>query len=106
MLPFAGDTKLAALRHALMLRRNTSECMFSILKQRGVGLVGTQKAKWVQTMREMEWLIGTTFLGITVCRLAHADGTYAQTLEEARQHIKTEKTIEYEPSPMFRVVTA
>lgn len=106
LLPFAGDTKLAALRQALMLRRNTSECMFSVLKLRGVGLVGTQKAKWVQTMDEMSWLLGMTFVGMTVGRLAHADGTYEAALNDARRRIKTQATIKYQRPMLFREVAA
>lgn len=84
-LPHAGNSTAAALRRALLLRRNSAEGMFSVLKRKQSGLGGCSKSRWISTDREMEWVLGGTLLGVTLSRMIHVDGSYHDALSEAAQ---------------------
>lgn len=82
-LPHAGNSKYAVLRDALLMHRNTAEGLFSVMKREQIGLEGCGKARWINTDREMEWMIGGTLMGLTFSRLIHVNGMYQDALEEA-----------------------
>lgn len=105
-LPLTGDSQFAALGIALGLRRNTAESMFALLKHRGVGLQGNVKARWIRNMDEMTLVIGGTFLGVTLRRVIHADGSYEHALDEAvnLKLLKYGRPQDYKPHPTLRVV--
>jgi hypothetical protein len=82
-LPFRGEHSRAALRTALLLRRNMVESLNARLKGRGIGNRGMNVPKWVSEDREMEWLCFATSLSFTLQRLAHLTGKYDAAHQEA-----------------------
>jgi hypothetical protein len=84
-LPRQGDNWRAALRQALMLRRNHSESCNSQIKIRGIGGRNHFKARWVTKQAHMEWLTYMAAVAPTLRREAHESGLYAQMVEEAER---------------------
>lgn len=82
-LPRQGDNWRAALRQALMLRRNHSESCNSQIKIRGIGGRAHFKARWVTKQAHMEWLTYMAAIAPTLRREAHESGLYAQLVGEA-----------------------
>jgi hypothetical protein len=72
-----------ATRQALLLRRNSIEAIFGQLKRRGLGARTHYKARWVDEPIQMEWLLGTALLGMTLRRDAHESGEYAKAAKLA-----------------------
>jgi hypothetical protein len=96
-LPFAGDSRDAALRDALSAYRNPLESLFSAVKIRGVGGI------WPSRMRfggddDARWVISLALLRVTAVRLAHASGTY----EHKRRRAVEIGLIEDGPAPLPR----
>ncbi len=82
-LPRGGDHKRHAERIARMLRRNSIEACFSVLKRRGLGGRDHHKARWTSERCHVEWLLGLGLLGMTLRREAHEAGHYDRCAAEA-----------------------
>lgn len=75
-LPREGNDRRAALRSALLARRNAVESTFSLLQHRGMAGENVNVPRWVTSARQMTWLLGTALLGLTLRRLVHEAGLY------------------------------
>jgi|tagenome__1003787_1003787.scaffolds.fasta_scaffold20983428_1 hypothetical protein len=75
-LPRGGDHRLASMRAALMIRRDTIESVFSALKRRGIGRDKEYRAKWVTSPIHLEWLCGAALFGMTANRVIFEFGEY------------------------------
>ena len=82
-LPRGGNHKRAAKRHALMLRRNLIEGLFSQLKRRGIGDTGHSNCRWASKEIHVEWLCSAALFAMTVRREAHESGLYETAADEA-----------------------
>ena len=80
--PLAGDSPLAIERKALLSRRNSVECVYSVLESRGVGGEGHQRLKLIGDS-PADWIISLAALHLTAARVAHETGAYADTYAAA-----------------------
>lgn len=80
-LPRAGDHPRAALRSALLHRRNAVESYFARLHALGLGGKANRPA-WAKD-HEVDWLLGMGIVSLTARRLAHETGLYAAAEGEA-----------------------
>lgn len=81
-LPHAGTTGRAALRSALLLRRNSVESVFAALARLGLGAKGIERPAWARDV-EMRWLVLTGTLFLTARRLVFENGLYDYAVQEA-----------------------
>lgn len=63
--------------------RNGVESVFSNIRARGIGHRGTLSPKWVESDRQMQWLVGGALLSETLCALAHESGAYQRLAAES-----------------------
>lgn len=96
-LPRAGDHPRAALRSALLLRRNAVESYFARLHSLGLGGKG-QRPAWAKD-QEMDWLLGSGIVSLTARRLAHETGLYDLAEAEARRLRLLDQPSEVVPAP-------
>lgn len=83
-LHHGGTHKRAALRAALLARRNIIESIFAQLKHLGPGSRWPGRARWADD-DGMRWLLSLALVTMTAKRLAHESGAYYRAFEEARQ---------------------
>ncbi|MTD45581.1 hypothetical protein GKE82_24595 [Conexibacter sp. W3-3-2] len=83
-LPYAGDSNAAALRVALMLRRNLVESTFSNLKNSLASQQGNDKFK-SHDEAKLEWLVAWATIAHSGKRLIHELGLYEPTHRAAQQ---------------------
>jgi hypothetical protein len=83
-LPRAGTHATAALREALLLRRNEVESQYHLIQYFGLEGEAPLRAAWA-TDRGMEWLIGLILVYISARRWVHANGDYKRSLAEAEK---------------------
>jgi hypothetical protein len=81
-LPRKGDSKAAALRQALLLRRNAVESVFSSIQNLGIGIGGKARIKWGGDI-EMEWVLSLCCAFFTARHIAHETGGYEAAYEDA-----------------------
>lgn len=77
-MPQFTSSKFSAIRKAIIARRNSSECLFSIFKTKGKGGRGAMKARWINSDLEMLWMVSLPLLYMTASRVAYAEGLYAE----------------------------
>jgi hypothetical protein len=63
-------------------RRNSVECVYSVLESRGVGGEGHQRLKLIGDS-PADWIISLAALHLTAARVAHETGAYADTYAAA-----------------------
>jgi DDE family transposase len=81
-LPRVGDHPRAALRSALLHRRNAVESYFARLHNLGLNGKANRPA-WAKD-HEMDWLLGAGIISLTARRLVHEIGLYDLAEAEAR----------------------
>jgi hypothetical protein len=83
-LPRGGSSAKAALRAALLLRRNQVESIFASLKHLGLGGTKQERPAWACD-EGMDWLLSAGLLYLTARRAVHADGAYDAAHREAAE---------------------
>jgi hypothetical protein len=97
-LPRGGAHHHAALRIALLLRRNGVESINASLKNLGVGGKDMQRPRWAGDL-EMDWLVSAALTFLTARRVAHETGEYQRTKQEAVDLGLWQQPVASNPSP-------
>ena len=84
VLPHAGPGSRAAMRKALLLRRNTVESVFAGLQYLGLGGTHDMRPKWADDY-EHWWMVGLALLSMTAKRTAHLTRLYEYAEAEAKR---------------------
>jgi hypothetical protein len=97
-LPRSGTSSKAALRSALLLRRNQVESVFASLRHLGLGGTKQERPAWACDVG-MDWLLSSGLLYLTARRVAHASGAYDEAHQEAASLGLLEQPSPAEPAP-------
>lgn len=97
-LPRGGTSAKAAVRAALLLRRNQVESIFASLKHLGLGGTKQERPAWACD-EGMDWLLSAGLLYLTARRAVHADGAYDQAHDEAAELGLLEQPSPADPVP-------
>lgn len=96
-LPRGGTHKSAALRTALLLRRNAIESLFRCLHHFGVARKEGRPAWAVDC--DMDWLVSMALLQLTGRALAWESGLYAEVKQRARERRLLDQPRSTDPTP-------
>jgi hypothetical protein len=97
-LPRGGTSTKAALRAALLLRRNQVESIFASLKHLGLGGSKQERPAWACD-EGMDWLLSAGLLYLTARRAAHAGDAYDKAHREAAELGLLEQPTTADPAP-------